>query len=80
MNGKATNCGYLQMPLFVEVTISGTPTVCSLLMRRKNCPATLNVKSRIHLTNYNAYQIIGIFFAFTWNRCVQSVYVKRFLF
>lgn len=72
MNGKTTNCGCLHMPLFVEVAISRTPAVCSLLIRRKICPPILNVKSHItHLTNYSAYQLIGIFLAFTWNRYVQ---------
>lgn len=71
MNGKATNSGYLQKPLFVEVAICRTPTVC-ILIKSYNYQSPLNEKSHItHLNNYNACQIITIFLAFSWKKYVQ---------
>lgn len=73
MNGKTTNCGCLQMPLFVEVTISRIPTVCSLLIRRKKLSSYFKCEVTYYpfFKNYNVYQSIGKFLAFTWNRYAQ---------
>lgn len=49
MNVKATNCGYLQKPLFVEIVICRMLTVCILLIKTYNYQSTLNVKLYITL-------------------------------
>lgn len=71
MNGKTTNCGCLQMPLFVEVAISRTLTVCSLLIRRKKLSSYL--KCEVTYYPFNKLQCLPD------NQNILSLYLDRYV-